>query len=183
MLYLPARIVTWRNAGPGGLLLLSKERRTAMEMENKLLIKKYPNRRLYNTDLSCYITISDVADLIKAGHRVEVQDVNSGEDVTALVLTQIIMEKAKKNQELLPVSLLHLVIQFGENLLHDFFDKYLEKTMENYLIYRKTMDDQVNAYLNMGMDFSNLAEKTIKDMESLNIFSETMKQYGRKSKK
>lgn len=149
-------------------------------MENKILIKKYPNRRLYDTRVSTYITISDVAELIKAGNRVEVRDVTSDEDVTALVLTQIIMDKAKKNQELLPVSLLHLVIQFGENLLHDFFEKYLEKTMENYLVYRKSMDDQVSAYLDMGMDFSNLAEKTLKDLESLNVFYESFKQQNTK---
>jgi polyhydroxyalkanoate synthesis repressor PhaR len=148
-------------------------------MENKILIKKYPNRRLYDTTLSKYITINDVAELIKKGHRVEVKEVNSDEDVTALVLTQIIMEKAKKNQELLPVSLLHLVIQFGENFLHEFFDNYLEKTMENYLVYKKAMDDQVNAYLEMGgMDFSTLAEKTMKDLESLNLFHESFKKYG-----
>ena len=150
------------------------------QMENKILIKKYPNRRLYDTRVSTYITISDVAELIKAGNRVEVRDVASDEDLTALVLTQIIMDKAKKNQELLPVSLLHLVIQFGENLLHDFFEKYLEKTMENYLVYRKSMDDQVSAYLDMGMDFSSLAEKTIKDLESLNVFYETFKQQNQK---
>jgi len=149
-------------------------------MDHKILIKKYPNRRLYNTDTSGYITIKDVAGLIKSGHRVEVRDVTNGEDVTALALTQIIMEKAKNNQGLLPVSLLHLVIQFGENLLHEFFDKYLEKTMESYLVYRKTMDDQVNAYLDMGMDFSSLAEKTMKDMESMNLFSETFKRYSGK---
>ena len=147
-------------------------------VNNRILIKKYPNRRLYNTETSEYITVKDVAELIKAGSRVEVKDANTGEDVTALVLTQIIMDKAKNNQGLLPVSLLHLVIQFGENLLHEFFEKYLERTMENYLVYRKTMDDQVNAYLDMGMDFSSLAEKTLKDMESLNIFSETLKHYG-----
>ena len=150
-------------------------------MENTILIKKYPNRRLYNTKISAYITINDVAELIKSGHRVEVREVTNDEDVTALVLTQIIMDKAKKNQGLLPVSLLHLVIQFGENLLHEFFENYLEKTMENYLVYRKTMDAQVNAYLDMGMDFSNLAEKTIKDMESLNLFYETFKQRDKKS--
>ncbi len=144
-------------------------------MENKILIKKYPNRRLYNTRDSNYITIDDVAELIKAGNRIEVQDVNSQEDTTALVLTQIIMNKAKKDQGLLPVSLLHLIIQFGENLLHEFFESYLEKTIENYLTYRKTMDDQVNAYLNMGMDFSNLAEKTLKDLESFNLFSEAFR--------
>ena len=150
-------------------------------MENTILIKKYPNRRLYDTRISAYITITDVAELIKSGHRVEVREVNTDEDVTALVLTQIIMDKAKKNQGLLPVSLLHLVIQFGENLLHEFFEKYLEKTMENYLVYRKTMDDQVNVYLDMGMDFSSLAEKTMKDMESLNLFYETLKQRDKKT--
>ena len=90
------------------------------------------------------------------------------------------MDKAKKNEGLLPVSLLHLVIQYGESHLHEFFEKYLEKTMENYLIYRKTMDDQVNAYLDMGMDFSSLAEKTLKDFESMNMFKDTFKQYGKK---
>jgi len=149
-------------------------------VSNTILIKKYPNRRLYNTNKSEYITIKDVSTLIQEGDRVEVLDAVSGEDMTALVLTQIIMDKAKMNQSVLPVSLLHLVIQYGENLLHDFFEKYLEKTIENYLVYRKTMDDQVNAYLDMGMDFSSLAEKTLKDMESLNIFSETFKQYGGK---
>ncbi|SDO37684.1 polyhydroxyalkanoate synthesis regulator DNA-binding domain-containing protein [Desulforhopalus singaporensis] len=149
-------------------------------MANIIYIKKYPNRRLYNTNTSSYITISDVADLIKQGFRVQVTDVTTDYDVTALVLTQIIMDKAKKNQELLPVSLLHLVIQFGENLLHDFFDKYLEKTMESYLVYRKNMDDQVNAYLDMGMDFSSLAEKTLRDIEAMNVFSESYKNFTRK---
>ena len=149
-------------------------------MENIILIKKYPNRRLYDTQASSYITIHDVAELIKEGNRVEVTDVTSDEDVTALVLTQIIMNKAKDNQEVLPVSLLHLAIQFGENELHDFFDKYLEKTMENYLTYRKAMDSQVSTYLDMGMDFSSLAKKTIKDLESMNIFTETFKHYSNK---
>ena len=149
-------------------------------MNNKILIKKYPNRRLYNTETSSYITVKDVAELIKLGHRVEVQEVNNGDDVTALVLTQIVMDKAKNNQGLLPVSLLHLVIQYGENDLYDFFDKYLEKTIESYLVYRKSMDDQVNAYLDMGMDFSSMAEKTMKDLNKMNVFYETLKQYGDK---
>lgn len=149
-------------------------------MIKKILIKKYPNRRLYNTETSSYIAVKDVAELIKLGHTVEVQDLKNGEDVTALVLTQIVMDKAKNNQGLLPVSLLHLVIQYGENVLYDFFDKYLEKTIESYLMYRKSMDDQVNAYLDLGMDFSSMAEKTLKDLDKMNIFYETLKQYGGK---
>ncbi len=149
-------------------------------MNKKILIKKYPNRRLYNTETSSYITVKDVAELIKQGDRVEVQEVNNGDDVTALVLTQIVMDKAKNNQGLLPVSLLHLVIQYGENDLYDFFDKYLEKTIESYLVYRKSMDDQVNAYLDIGMDFSSMAEKTMKDLNKMNVFYDTLKHYGDK---
>jgi len=144
-------------------------------VENTILIKKYPNRRLYNTTVSAYITLADVADLIKEGYRVEVRDVQSDQDVTALVLTQIIMEKAKNNQDLLPVSLLHLVIQFGENQLHEFFDKYLEKTMAAYLVYRKAVDDQMASYLDLGADFSQIAQKTFKDLGTLNPFPNTFK--------
>jgi polyhydroxyalkanoate synthesis repressor PhaR len=151
-------------------------------VDNTLLIKKYANRRLYDTHSSKYITVSDVAELIKAGYRVEVREVNNNTDVTAQVLTQIIMDKAKDNKELLPVSLLHLVIQYGENHLHEFFEKYLEKTMENYLSYRKAMDDQVSAYLDMGVDFSSLAQKAIKDLESMNPFDGYFKADSKKNR-
>lgn len=133
-------------------------------------IKKYPNRRLYNTKLSAYITREDVSDLIRKGYRVEVTDVSTGNDVTSLVLSQIIMNKAKEDNDILPVSLLHLVIQYGESHLHDFFEKYLETTIKNYLGYRKQVDDHMNSYMEMGMDFSKLAKKTIKDMDPLNFF-------------
>ncbi len=140
-------------------------------------IKKYPNRRLYNTEESSYITVKNVAELIKKGCRVEVIDETSGEDVTAIILTQIIMNKAKENNELLPVSLLHLVIQFGESHLHDFFDKYLERTIENYLHYRKNIDDQMNAYLGIKKDISNLTEKTLMEMDTFNLFRDTSKKH------
>lgn len=52
--------------------------------------------------------------------------------------------------------------------------------MENYLVYRKAMDNQVSTYLDMGLDFSSLAEKTLKDLDAMNIFSETFKHYGNK---
>ncbi len=139
-------------------------------MTHTIRIKKYPNRRLYDTGKSAYVTLQDVADSVKKGHRIEVVDVKTGEDVTAFILTQIIMNKAKEADSLLPVSLLHLVIQYGENILHDFFDRHLEKTMANYLEYRKAMDDQIHAYLEMGMDFSNLAEKTLKEFDPLGFF-------------
>ncbi|SDT86559.1 polyhydroxyalkanoate synthesis repressor PhaR [Desulfobacula phenolica] len=144
-------------------------------MPDTITIKKYPNRRLYNTKKSTYITLEDVSDLIKKGFRIQVVDVNTGNDVTSIVLTQIIMNKAKKDNAILPVSLLHLVIQYGESHLHEFFEKYLETTIKNYLGYRKQMDDQINAYMEMGMDFSTLAEKTFRNMDPMNFFSNSLK--------
>jgi polyhydroxyalkanoate synthesis repressor PhaR len=151
-----------------------------MQTENSILIKKYPNRRLYNTVSSKYITINDVADLIKSGKKVQVRDAETDEDMTAIVLTQIVMNKAKNNQELLPVSLLHLAIQFGETQLREFFEKYLEETMGNYLHYKKAMDEQMATYLDLGMDFSSLTKKTLNEVESMNIFAETFKHYTNK---
>jgi len=142
---------------------------------NTITIKKYPNRRLYNTQKSAYITLEDVSDLIKKGFLIQVTDVGTGDDVTSLVLTQIVMNKAKEDNAILPVSLLHLVIQYGESHLHDFFEKYLETTIENYLGYRKQMDDQINTYMEMGVDFSTLAEKTFKNMDPMNFFSNPLK--------
>ena len=138
-------------------------------------IKKYPNRRLYNTKESAYITLEDVSNLIRKGFRVEVTEVDTGNDVTPLVLTQIIMNKAKEDNAILPVSLLHLAIQYGESHLHDFFERYLETTIENYLGYRKQMDDQMNRYMEMGLDFSSMAEKAFKNMDPLNLFSDQLK--------
>ena len=145
------------------------------QVANTITIKKYPNRRLYNTLKSTYITLEDVSDLIKRGYRIQVIDVSTGDDVTPLILTQIVMNKAKEDNAILPVSLLHLVIQYGESHLHDFFEKYLETAIENYLGYRKQMDEQLNAYMEMGMDFSTLAEKTFKNMDPMNFFPNPLK--------
>jgi polyhydroxyalkanoate synthesis repressor PhaR len=133
------------------------------------------NDKEKDTRQSAYITLEDVSDLIKSGFRVQVIDVSTGDDVTPLVLTQIVMNKAKEDNAILPVSLLHLVIQYGESHLHDFFEKYLEKNIENYLAYRKQMDDQINTYMEMGLDFSTLAEKAFKNMGPMNFFSNPLK--------
>jgi len=102
-------------------------------MAEKILLKKYANRRLYDTEKSTHVTLNQVADMIKQGRRVEVIDAKTKEDVTSFILTQIILEETKKKNILLPVPLLHLIIQYGENVLGEFFEKYLEQTIKNYL--------------------------------------------------
>jgi len=116
----------------------------------RVQLKKYANRRLYDTEKSAYITLNDVVEMVKQGRRVEVTDVDTGEDVTAFTLTQIIMEEAKKKNVLLPVPLLHLIIQYGETVLADFFGNYLEKMIKSYLTVKNIADEQFGKWLDVG---------------------------------
>ena len=130
-------------------------------MAEKLLLKKYANRRLYDTEKSTYVSLNQVAEAIKQGRQVEVIDAKTEEDVTSIILTQIILEQARKNNFLLPAPLLHLIIQYGENLLAEFFEKYLEQTIKGYLAYMTTVDEQFRKWLDLGLDLSELAQKTL----------------------
>ena len=136
-------------------------------MPPTVLLKKYPNRRLYDTERSTYITLGQVADLVREGRQVEVVDVKTNEDVTAFILTQIVLEKAKTSHALLPVPFLHLVIRYGENVLAEFFDKYLELSVQNYLAYKAAADEQFRNWLELGMDLSVLARKTMSDLAAM----------------
>lgn len=119
-----------------------------------VVIKKYTNRRLYDTESSAYVTLNQVADMIRGGRQVQVVDARTGEDVTAFILAQIIMEHAREKNILMPSPLLHLVIRYGDNILEEFFEKYLEQVLKNYLAYKDAMDDQFKKWLNLGMDIS-----------------------------
>lgn len=121
----------------------------------KVLLKKYPNRRLYNTETSEYVTLNQIAGIIKEGRQVKVLDTKTEEDVTAFILTQIIVEEAKKKNALLPSPLLHLIIRYGENVLSEFFEKYLELTIQNYLSYKSSLDEQFKMWLGKGLDVSS----------------------------
>jgi polyhydroxyalkanoate synthesis repressor PhaR len=130
-------------------------------MPEKVILKKYANRRLYDTEKRAFVSLSQVADLVKQGREIEISDDKTGEDVTAFILTQIVLEEAKKKTLLLPVSLLYLLIRYGDSALSEFFESYLEQTLKNYLAYKGAMDAQFQRWLEMGQGFSNLTQKTI----------------------
>ena len=129
-------------------------------MSQTVLIKKYANRRLYNTAESKYITLEQLSELVRQGNEVQVVDAKTGADVTAFILTQIILEQSKESA-MLPVSLLHLIIRYGDNVLSEFFDKYLQQTIEVYMNYRAMLDNYFKQWLDLGMNFS---EKTQESM-------------------
>jgi polyhydroxyalkanoate synthesis repressor PhaR len=121
-------------------------------MSDPLMLKKYSNRRLYDTRNSRYVTLEDVSTMIRSGEQVQIQDASTGEDVTAFILTQIVLEAAKRRNSLLPESVLHLIIRYGDNALGEFFEKYFQKTLQNYLETKKAFDQQFGKWLDMGME-------------------------------
>ena len=139
-------------------------------MGNTVVIKKYNNRRLYNTETSKYITLAEVAEMIRNDKTVSVADAKTGEDVTAYILTQIVLEDAKNNNTLMPVPLLHTLIRYGDNILREFFDKHLNNTIENYIRHKSDFDDHFKKMLEIGNEFSNITRKTMGGLSPMKSF-------------
>jgi polyhydroxyalkanoate synthesis repressor PhaR len=149
-------------------------------MPNKVKLKKYANRRLYDTERSAYVTLNQVADLIRQGRQVEVIDAKNKEDVTAFILTQIILEEAKNKNILLPVPLLQLIIQYGDNILVDFFETYLQQIIVTYIGHKSAVDEQFKKWLELGLDFSNMAQKTMVGFSPFKTFLEQFSSFSGK---
>lgn len=155
-----------------------------MADREKLLLKKYGNRRLYDTGRSAYVTLSQVADIIKQGVDVEVIDAKTQEDMTAFILTQIVLEQARRKNALLPVELLHLIIRYGEDLLQEFFQKYLEQTIHGYIQFKKAMDEQFSKWVDMQLNYSDMAHKTLSGFTRFqNLFGPPPDSPGKKNDK
>ena len=119
-------------------------------------LKKYANRRIYDTHTSSYVTLEELTELIRNGQEVKVIDAKSKADVTAFILTQIVLEQAKRNNALLPVPTLHLIIRYGDNVLLEFFETYLQQIVQNYIRYKNAVDAQFKQWLDLGMGLSGV---------------------------
>jgi polyhydroxyalkanoate synthesis repressor PhaR len=97
-----------------------------------VVIKKYANRRLYNTATSTYVTLDHLAEMIKSGTEFVVTDARTGEDITRPVLTQIIVEQEGKGQNLLPIKFLRQIIGFYGDSLGGLLPRYLESSMDAF---------------------------------------------------
>ena len=139
-------------------------------MKDVIVLKKYANRRLYDTQQSVYVTLSDVADIIRQGKTIKAIDAGSKEDVTAFVLTQIILEQAKSRDLLLPVPVLHMIIRYGDNVLNDFFDRYLQPILQNYMTHKNAFDSHFQQWVGMGADFTEMARRAASGFGPLNPF-------------
>ena len=106
-------------------------------------IKKYANRRLYNTGTSAYVTLEDLAEMVKKGEDFEVFDAKSGEDITRSVLAQIIFEQeGKVGQAMLPVTFLRQLIRFYGDSMQALVPSYLEFTIDRLTSEQQKFRDQ-----------------------------------------
>jgi polyhydroxyalkanoate synthesis repressor PhaR len=123
-----------------------------------VIIKKYANRRLYNTSSSSYITLEDLAQMTREGVDFQVLDAKTGADITHSILTQIIMdEEANGAEQMLPISFLRQLIAMYGNSMQALLPHYLEASMENFQANQRKLQDMFKQ--SMGGDaFAKMAE-------------------------
>lgn len=109
--------------------------------DGPVIIKKYANRRLYNTSSSSYITLEDLSKMTREGVEFQVLDAKTGADITHSILTQIIMEEESNGEQMLPVSFLRQLIGMYGNSMQALMPHYLEASMHNFLANQKKLQE------------------------------------------
>jgi len=120
------------------------QHRSDSNMRTKVVIKKYENRRLYDTSASRYVNLEEVAGQIRKGVDVQVVDAKTGEDLTRVILTQIIMEDAKGQPAGLPLELLRQLIVASDQARQDFMSWYLKAAFDTYQKVQLAVHDQLS---------------------------------------
>jgi polyhydroxyalkanoate synthesis repressor PhaR len=138
--------------------------------EPPVVVKKYANRRLYNTESSSYITLDTLAEMVRGGRDFVVYDAKSGEDITRGVLTQIIVEEEGKGRALLPTSFLRQLIAFYGDSMQNLVPRYLEQAMASFA--RQQQEIRKAMQQTMGNLFPFNMEEMGRQMErAMTLFS------------
>ena len=133
-------------------------------MAQARIIKKYPNRRLYDTEISSYITLEEVRQLVLDNEEFEVRDAKSGDDLTRSVLLQIISEHEERGQPMFTTNLLSQIIRFYGDSLQGFMGSYLEKSLQIFLDQQQQFRSQLNNILGQT-PWSMLNDLTERNMD------------------
>ncbi len=122
----------------------------------KVTIKKYANRRLYDTESSTYITLDRLAQMVREGREFEVVDAKTGEDITRQVLTQIIVDEEARGSTMLPINFLKQLIGLYGNSMQNFVPSYLEAAMEAFQRNQSAVQDAFG-----GNVFADIAKRNM----------------------
>ncbi len=139
------------------------------------IIKKYANRRLYNTGSSTYVTLDDLAVMVKQGEDFIVRDAKTDEDITRSVLTQIIFEEEAKGQNLLPINFLRQLIGFYGDSMQNILPSYLEHSIASFSTQQEKLREQMSSAFG-GMDVFKAGEEMAK--HNLAMFQQTMQMFN-----
>lgn len=134
--------------------------------DEPVIIKKYANRRLYNTGTSTYVTLEDLASMVKAGEDFVVYDAKTNEDITRSVLTQIIFEQENKEggQNLLPINFLRQLIRFYGDSMQMLVPRYLEVSLDSLTREQSKFREQISQAFGMG-GFGAMEDQVRRNME------------------
>jgi polyhydroxyalkanoate synthesis repressor PhaR len=122
----------------------------------EVLIRKYSDRRLYDTGASRYVKLEDIAQMVRDGVMVRVVDGRTGKDLTHLIFTQIIVENAREREIALPLQLLTQLVRASDKATHDFLTWYLDNTLELYQRAQETLTTRISSakgVVNSPLDF------------------------------
>ncbi|HEX3405930.1 MAG TPA: polyhydroxyalkanoate synthesis repressor PhaR [Caulobacteraceae bacterium] len=139
----------------------------------KVVIQKYANRRLYNKATSTYITLDDLAGMVREGVDFVVYDAKSGEDITRKVLTQIIFEEESRGQNLLPIQFLRQLIRFYGDQMQAFLPSYLELSLDSFIRQQERLRTQFTTMNPAGI---GAYEDQIR--QNLALFDRAMKMFS-----
>jgi polyhydroxyalkanoate synthesis repressor PhaR len=128
------------------------------------IVKKYANRRLYNTATSSYVTLDDLSRMVRAGDHFVVYDARSGEDLTRSILTQIILEEDGKGRNLLPINFLRQLIGYYDDSLRAFLPRYLEVSMENFAANQEQIRRYIEGTLGQFFPMSQFEDMARQNM-------------------
>jgi polyhydroxyalkanoate synthesis repressor PhaR len=140
---------------------------------DKVVIQKYANRRLYNKATSTYITLDDLAGMVREGVDFVVYDAKTGEDITRKVLTQIIFEEENRGQNLLPIQFLRQLIRFYGDQMQAFLPSYLELSLDSFIRQQERLRSQFTSINPTGI---GVYEEQIR--QNLALFDRAMKMFS-----
>src|SRR6476660_1986374 len=126
----------------------------------RLEIKKYPNRRYYDATHSRHLTLDEIRSLVQRGYDLHVIDAKTGADITAQVLTQIILELDTPKIDSLPVPLLMRIIRMNDQLVKDFIEKYFNQALKSFLDYQRQVEEQIRRTHGLPTVFPTVAAWT-----------------------
>jgi polyhydroxyalkanoate synthesis repressor PhaR len=136
-----------------------------VEEKEPIIIKKYANRRLYNTGTSTYVTLEDLATMLKEGENFVVFDAKTGEDITRSVMAQIIFEQEnKEGQSLLPIAFLRQLIRFYGNSMQMMVPSFLEQSMQSLTAQQGKFREQITQAFGAG-GFGTIEDQVRRNME------------------